>query len=164
MTYLVPERLVIGKAVRRLASPRLRAAPALPKAEGLSGLPAGPRVVLPWPPRALSPNARGHWSWRSKAAAIYRRECWALALAAGLTPAVVAGITDVAVQLDFFPPDGRHRDDDNAVAAFKAGRDGVADALQIDDRRIVTTVRLHGEARGCVVLTLTDAVDRGAVE
>jgi len=39
----------------------------------------------------------------------------------------------IHVFLDFCPPNRRARDDDNVIAAFKAGRDGLADALKIDD-------------------------------
>ena len=35
---------------------------------------------------------------------------------------------DVHLWVDFYPPDKRRRDDDNVIAAFKAGRDGLADA------------------------------------
>jgi crossover junction endodeoxyribonuclease RusA len=41
----------------------------------------------------------------------------------------------LALWLDFYPPDRRARDDDNIIAAFKAGRDGMAEALGINDRR-----------------------------
>lgn len=39
--------------------------------------------------------------------------------------------------LDFYPPNRQRRDDDNLMAAFKAGRDGLADALGLDDARFV---------------------------
>jgi len=38
--------------------------------------------------------------------------------------------------ITFDPPDRRPRDDDNVLAAFKSGRDGIADALGIDDRAL----------------------------
>ena len=40
--------------------------------------------------------------------------------------------------IDFFPPDRRPRDDDNLLSAFKPERDGIADALRIDDKRVVS--------------------------
>ena len=46
---------------------------------------------------------------------------------------------DIHLWIDFCPPDRRHRDDDNIIAAFKAGRDGLADALGVDDKRF----RIH---------------------
>lgn len=93
-------------------------------------------VTLGWPPKELSPNARGHWSKKAKAAKAYRKACWALALEAGIK-ADWEG--EVHLWLTFFPPDRRHRDDDNCIAAFKSGRDGLADALKIDDKQF----RLH---------------------
>ena len=109
-------------------------------------------VVLPWPPAALSPNARGHWSRRSKAAKAYRMQCFLFALQAGL----VAPEGRILLDLEFLPPTRRRRDDDNLTAAFKAGRDGLADALGIDDNRFVSLVRLSDEPHqgGAVRVTL----------
>lgn len=89
-------------------------------------------VILPWPPRALSPNARTHWRKKAPIAKAYKQACWALTLEAGV---VVPDSPKLALWLDFVPPDKRHRDDDNIIAAFKSGRDGVALALGIDDKR-----------------------------
>ncbi|MNC70101.1 hypothetical protein D3C75_1208780 [compost metagenome] len=47
--------------------------------------------------------------------------------------------------LEFVPPDRRRRDDDNLVAMFKAGRDGLADALGIDDNVFATQIRVSKE-------------------
>lgn len=123
-------------------------------------------VVLPWPSRNLSPNARGHWAKKARAAEMYRytcklrtqevinRERWDVQ---ALRDLVAAG-GDVHVFIDFYPPNRRARDDDNLIAAFKSGRDGLADALGIDDRHFRThpflrrdDVRPGGEVR--VVIT-----------
>lgn len=93
-------------------------------------------VVLPWPPPILSPNSRSHWAAKSKAAKAYRTECAWLTKASGL---VVDWDGIVHLWIAFRPPDRRHRDDDNAISSFKNGRDGVADALCINDKRF----RLH---------------------
>ena len=125
---------------------------------GLQSLPAGDRLVLPWPPKELNPNGRMHPAQKSRFVKAYRAECWALALeafGAGAGPRMFAGDMPIGVRLDFFPPDGRARDDDNCEAAFKAGRDGVAEALKIDDRRFIVTRCLRPEVRGCVVMTFT---------
>jgi len=98
-------------------------------------------LALPWPPRELSPNARAHWSKKSKLAKRYRRTCHLLAYDAGLK----APPGRIKLVLEFVPPDRRHRDDDNLLAAFKAGRDGLADALKIDDHRFVTTFSVSDE-------------------
>lgn len=109
-------------------------------------MPEAWEIFFPWPDRALSPNSRGHWSKRSKAAKRYRHACRYYAL-----QAIQAGGWDVAALrqvverggqihlfIDFYPPDRRARDDDNVNAAFKAGRDGLADALGIDDHQFRT--------------------------
>ncbi|MEP9321472.1 endodeoxyribonuclease RusA [Pseudomonas sp. LABIM340] len=92
-------------------------------------------VTLPWPPRELNPNARSHWAKKSKRAKSYRFTCMLLCLQAALrAPAGRIGFC-----IEFVPPDRRQRDDDNMLAAFKAGRDGIADALKVDDHRFITT-------------------------
>lgn len=93
--------------------------------------------MLPWPPRVLSPNARTHWAAKSKAAKAYRNACRVLAHEAGLRGVEWEGT--VHLWITFLAPDRRHRDDDNPIAAFKSGRDGLADALGIDDKRF----RIH---------------------
>lgn len=131
--------------------------------EGLTGLPAGVRVVLPWPPAGLNPNARHvHNAKKGAIAGRYREDCWALTLERfgahgrrGFLPAE----GKIAVRLDFYPPDRAKRDDDNCVSMFKPGRDGVAKALKVDDARFVCTPYLHTDPRGCVVMTFTGAAE-----
>ena len=113
-------------------------------------------LLLPWPPTACNPNARGHWSKKSKAAKAYRTECYFMARTAKL--AVPEG--RIILSLEFVPPDKRRRDDDNLVAAFKSGRDGLADALGIDDRRFVTQIQISEETTkgGAVRVRLADYI------
>jgi crossover junction endodeoxyribonuclease RusA len=98
-------------------------------------------IRLPWPSRAMSSNARGHWSKKAKAASMYRYTCKMISLETiqagkwdiqALRDMVAAG-TELHVFLDFYPPDRRRRDDNNLPGLFKSGLDGVADALGIDD-------------------------------
>ena len=91
--------------------------------------------MLPWPPKELSPNARVHWCVKNRAVKKYRENCAWLTKAAGLR---VDWDGFVHAFITFYPPDRRHRDDDNVIAAFKSGRDGVADALVVDDKRFRT--------------------------
>lgn len=98
-------------------------------------------IVLPWPPKELSPNARTHWAKRSKIAKNYRAACHVLCKQAGVTMPEGKAL----LVLEFVPPDRRKRDDDNCLAAFKAGRDGLADALGIDDHRFVTQISISDE-------------------
>jgi crossover junction endodeoxyribonuclease RusA len=121
---------------------------------------SGQTLLLPWPPKILSPNARAHWATKSKAAKAYRSACFLLCTQAGIiTPAARA-----LLSLEFIPPDRRRRDDDNCVAAFKSGRDGVAQALGIDDSRFVTQLQISPETikGGAVRVRISDYVEEGA--
>lgn len=113
-------------------------------------------VFLPWPPTQLNPNKRVHWSVKAKHAARYREQCAWLAKEAKLR---VDWPGDIHVWVDFFPPDKRRRDDDNLVAAFKAGRDGLADALGVEDSRFRTHPYLRTDTGGCVRVRLTHGPD-----
>lgn len=114
-------------------------------------------IELPWPPAVLSPNARAHWATRSKAAKAYRQACYLLTRQSG----IVAPAGRVLLALEFVPPDRRRRDDDNCLAAFKAGRDGVADALGIDDSRFITQFALSREPvkGGAVRVRISEQVE-----
>lgn len=119
------------------------------------------QIQLPWPPSKLSPNARVHWADKARAAKAYREECgWlfrqAFPLLTGAPtycPAsrlLIGGRLDLWIQ--FFPPDNRRRDDDNCLAMFKAGRDGLADAMAIDDRVFISHPRVMDETGGHVIV------------
>lgn len=91
-------------------------------------------VDLPWPAKELSPNARQHWSKAARAKKAYRSRCKAIGAESGL--GVLQGCEKpVCVHLTFFPPDRRARDWDNMIASMKAGLDGLADAMGVDDSR-----------------------------
>lgn len=96
-------------------------------------------VTLPWPDKALSPNARLHW--RAKVGPkqdAKRRAAWLTIAAPGFHEArseLAASEGKFPVRVTFYPPDKRLRDDDNMVGSFKSWRDGIADALRVDDRR-----------------------------
>jgi hypothetical protein len=103
------------------------------------------RIILPWPDKRLSPNARLFWA-KVKPVKAKAREDAAYATYAAMN----AGARDVrawfarddgpiAVTVTFFPPDARHRDDDNMIASLKSARDGIADALGVNDRRFRPT-------------------------
>lgn len=104
-------------------------------------------ITCPWPPRELSPNARCHWHKKARVAKRYRIACHLHALhdtsgaveaLSALRERVEAG-GKLHLFIDFIQPDRRARDDDNVFAAFKSGRDGIAQALGIDDRHF----RMH---------------------
>ena len=117
-------------------------------------------LTLPWPPKVLSPNARTHWAAKSKAAKAYRHACFLLCREAALL--VPAGRALLAIE--FVPPDRRRRDDDNCIASFKSGRDGVAQALGIDDSRFVTQTKISDQTvkGGAVRVRISDYVETKA--
>jgi len=104
------------------------------------------QLILPWQPRVLQPNARVHWSRKARAAKKARQEAFVLARAAGWG-ALQLPAGRLHLWLDFFPPTRQRRDDDNLLAAFKAARDGLADALGIDDARFISHPYLRDEVR-----------------
>jgi len=112
-------------------------------------------VELTWPPRVLFPNQRnrrGNWRKATGMAAAYRRECWILTKAAKAHGKLL--------KVTFHQPDKRGRDDDGMIAAFKAGRDGVADALGVDDLGFRPEYRFAVDPVkwGKVVVTIGDAL------
>lgn len=116
-------------------------------------------LTLPWPPSALSPNARLHWSKIAKAKKAYRKACYVLALEAGLRGVDWEG--DIHFWIDFYPPDKRQRDDDNMIAAFKSGRDGLADALGVDDKRFRIHPYVKNEIGGIVKIRISQLIGAG---
>lgn len=98
------------------------------------------KLDLPWPDRRLSPNARLHHKAVAAVKAKARRDAAYLTYAAMLCGAKevrqhFSGEGPIRYRVTFYPPDARHRDDDNMIAMFKAARDGIADALGVNDRR-----------------------------
>jgi crossover junction endodeoxyribonuclease RusA len=113
-------------------------------------------ATFDWPPKALSPNARGHWSKRAKAVKTYRKDCYILALMQKLS---VDWEGDIHVHLAFLPPDNRVRDKDNLQASTKALLDGMADALGVNDSRffIYSTIGMCRKG-GAVMVFLSNGV------
>jgi crossover junction endodeoxyribonuclease RusA len=90
-------------------------------------------LTFPWPPKALSPNARVHWSKKAKATAKYKDDCWRCGWVA-----MVQGQSLKArdtFRLVFCPPDNRRRDSDNMLASFKAGFDALSALTGVDDSK-----------------------------
>lgn len=121
-------------------------------------------LTLPWPPRALSPNARTHWRKKAPIAKAYKEACWALTKEAGIVLPESEG--RLALWLDFYPPDRRARDDDNMIASFKSGRDGLALALGIDDKRFRTFPFVRDQIGGYIKVRITDMpmLDKGGAK
>lgn len=101
-------------------------------------------VILPWPDKRLSPNARLHWRAKAAIKAKARADAHFLTLEAagyalGSIRADLAGDAPIPLTITFYPPDRRHRDDDNMIASAKHARDGIAAALNVNDRRFRPT-------------------------
>lgn len=117
-------------------------------------------IMLPWPSRDLHPNARVHWARRAKAAKKARADARIATLAAKL-PELPPGV--LALWVTWYPPDRRRRDDDGLIASFKAARDGIADALGIDDSRFRVIPYLSDKPRqgGVVEVKITNMPEIG---
>jgi len=109
-------------------------------------------ITLPWPPAALNPNKRCHWSTKAKAARSYRESCAELTEQSGNS---IDWEGDIHVWIDFYKPDRRHRDDDNMISAFKSGRDGMADALGVNDKRFRIHPYVKDEIGGMIKIRFT---------
>jgi len=92
------------------------------------------RIKLPWPKPDLWPNSRASRFEVARAKKAYRSGCGWEALQA-MNGRGYAYHDRITLRLTFCPPDNRRRDMDNMLAAMKAGIDGVADALRVDDSR-----------------------------
>ena len=101
-------------------------------------------LTLPWPPAGLSPNARTHWAKLAKLKRQYREACAWTATSQGARPVKA---DTLHLTLTFVPPTRRQYDLDNALARMKAGLDGLADVLRVDDRHWSLTI-CKGEGIG----------------
>lgn len=90
-------------------------------------------VTLPLPPKKLSPNRPSHFMQKARAVKEARNiaKLFTLAALQGQAPPLIQSYS-----LHFYFPTAARRDDDNAAASFKSYRDGIADALRIDDHGI----------------------------
>mgnify|MGYP006267841683 CR=1 FL=1 len=118
--------------------------------------PSALQVKLPFPPAELFPNKKNgtHWAVTNKVKTKYKEDCFYL------TKSQVKQFFwnegDIRLTLIYVMPDKRHRDADNCLAASKAGLDGMADALIVNDKRFqpITIYRVQGEKPGCLIVQL----------
>lgn len=104
-------------------------------------------VTLPWPMKELTPNARVHWARLAKAKKSYRAACFWLAKEAKLQ-APAEGV--IRIEMAFYPPCNRRRDEDNLLASMKSGLDGLADALAVNDSRFKVEWTIQEKLGGMV--------------
>ncbi|MDG5822833.1 hypothetical protein [Xylella fastidiosa] len=124
---------------------------------GMAGVNQMQSLTLPWPSKDLSPNARVHWTRRSKAVKQARGYAQIMARRAGWGGLSLPVEGRLDLWISFYPPTRRLPDDDNMLARFKPYRDGIADALGIDDRRFVSHPLIEDDRRtgGEVVIRMT---------
>ncbi len=111
-------------------------------------------VTLPWPDKTLSPNGRpAHWAVKARAVKAARHEAaWAVRRTFRTKP----NWTAVQLHWEFHPKTANKPDSDNAESSCKAYRDGIADALGIDDSKFTTTVTIGEPTKGgAVIVTVT---------
>lgn len=85
-------------------------------------------ITLPYPHKALSPNARVHWAAKARAAKQARRDAMYAATAAMRQAGWKEPATAATLRPVFFCRTAAKRDDDNFTAMLKPSRDGFADA------------------------------------
>lgn len=108
---------------------------------------------LPWPDKALSPNARGHWSKSEKARKAAKETAFYMVKEAGIGKIEADAIR---IRYSFFPPDRRPRDTDNMLSAMKYSADGIALAIGVDDSKWHIEIAPRGpvEKNGMVKIEL----------
>lgn len=110
-------------------------------------------ISLGWPVQSLSPNARVHWTLKARATKAARHLAHWTALEAG---AAKLNGKPVKMTVTFHRPDNRVRDDDNDISRFKAYRDGIADALNLNDSKLRPSYEWGPVAKGGrIVVTVT---------
>lgn len=117
--------------------------------------PAPQHVTLPWPPASLSPNARVHWATLARSKRAYRMVCATQARQQGVRP--MYGAAALHLGVTYYPPSKRAYDLDNAIARTKAGFDGLADVLLVDDSKWSFTFRRADQVGGFVKVEVTPA-------
>lgn len=115
-------------------------------------------IRCPWPATPLSPNARTHWATKAKYAKALKE---ASHKAAEPHVEKLKGRNGYTLTLTFHPPQNRRYDIDNLLARCKAMLDGIADALNADDRTFRINLEPVAEKTkgGCVFVSVepTDA-------
>ncbi|MFK3845123.1 hypothetical protein [Stenotrophomonas sp. NPDC078853] len=121
-------------------------------------------LVLPWPSKDLSPNARVHYRVKAEATRLARQTALLLALNAGWRN-VQLPEGRLHLWIDCYQAPGKKLpDDDNMIGRCKAYRDGIAQALGIDDKRFKSHPDVKEERRpgGQVVMRITGELPAAA--
>lgn len=101
-------------------------------------------ITLGWPDKVLSPNSRAHFMQIARAKKVAREEAfWATKVDKPLKWKHSGG--DILIRQIAHPPDKRDRDRDNLDHSLKAHRDGIAEALGVNDKHFRPTGIEWGE-------------------
>lgn len=110
------------------------------------------RVELPWPPKECGRNFQRQHHWRKYHGPVrhYRALCaWMV---------IQAKAKGLLTRIEFYPPNLRS-DDDNMRSAAKSARDGIADALGVNDKlfRPVEVMCDPDRPKGKLIVTIKEA-------
>lgn len=117
-------------------------------------------IELPWPPKELSPNARIHHMAKARVTKGYRETAYWLARKDGpqfLPDHMMEASRPIRLDITFSPPDRRKRDLDGMLSSIKAGLDGLADAMGVNDQRFEFTLRRAEPVKGGRVIIVVEA-------
>lgn len=119
---------------------------------------AGITFELEYPNAKLSPNARTHHMQKANITKKARSDSKFIALSAGAGSLAKTGLQ---VRVNFYPSTKRRRDEDNVIGAFKAYRDGIADAIGVDDCYIEFDYKLNRDTRkgGVTIVSINSECD-----
>lgn len=92
------------------------------------------KVIYPFPPNVLSPNARAHWSEIARKKKQVRQDANYMTR---INQVKVSKDKPVMLAIVFRPATNCRYDIDNAFARCKALIDGIADAIGIDDTHFI---------------------------
>ena len=112
-------------------------------------------VILPWPPKELSPNhkvmSKGGAMAKYRKEKEYKEVCWVLTKSAKVE---LPQTKRYKVNLRFYPPNRQTRDQDNMIASMKYGLDGFAAAIGVDDSRFDISIEVSDQLGGMVEVSI----------
>jgi len=119
------------------------------------------RVELPWPDKALSPNARQHHMALHRA----RKAAKHGAMGECLAQRIPRMVGPVKVAMTFHPPAKRRYDQDGLLSRMKAALDGIAAHVGVDDHLFVLAAPVIADPikGGRVIVDLTPVAVAGPV-
>lgn len=117
-------------------------------------------ITLPWPPKALWPNAHSIWQARARAmlqthAAAHEATILAAWDQGQSSETIDLTRAEIPVEVTFHPSINRRYDTDGGISACKGYFDGIAEALGVDDQHF--SARPHRGAKvpgGQVVIVI----------